>query len=59
MTSTPCFFFARCEAAAQVEKQGKALCERCSLGVKGQVYPLRDHTWRSQEARHDYKKQDE
>lgn len=56
--STPCFFFAACKSAAQVEKQGKALCEKCSLAVKGQVYPLRDHSWRQEDPRHDYKKGD-
>lgn len=37
----PCFFHGECGGMAEVEKQGKAVCRPCAMGIKGTEYPLR------------------
>lgn len=38
----PCFFHRDCGGTAEIEKQGKAVCRRCSGGLVGTEYPLRE-----------------
>lgn len=37
----PCFFHRDCGGAAEIEKQGKAVCRPCASGMNGIEYPLR------------------
>lgn len=37
----PCFFHGECGGVAEIEKQGKAVCRPCAMGIKGIEYPLR------------------
>ena len=37
----PCFFHRECGGAAEIEKQGKAVCRVCGHELNGVEYPLR------------------
>jgi hypothetical protein len=50
----PCFFHRDCGGAAELEKQGKAVCRACGQGLHGIEYPLREPSreplyWKAEE----------